>query len=778
MYRFGDFRLDPATRELHRDGERIVLPPKAFDCLLWLIEHRDRAVGRDELIAAVWGKADVADNLLVQVVTRLRRMIDEAGGDSAIRTIPRFGYRWAAATEIVDDAPSTAVVSATPTPAAATPRRRWLVAAAAGVAFAFAALVLALALREPPAPAGRAPLALVLPVAVEAAPQHAWMRLGLMVALIERLRASGQPVVPAGNVVALARDAADALPADTLQAPLVIAARAQTHGERWRVSLQTLRGREPPLEATAESPDALDAARLAADRLARQLGIAPATPDRADDGVARLLTQRLIRAEAATLAGDTDAARTLLDAADAAERQSPEWRYQRAWTDFSAGRLKAAQARLERLLAELTADDAATMRARAYNGLANVQYERGDLDGLRRSADAAVALLRDRDAPGEFGRALMSRGVAHAQGRDADAAQRDFLQARVALESAGDRLGVARAELALGIVAKRRGRLVEALPALEGAAVHLGAFDAAHDELVARTHLADAQLLLLEPAAALAGEPRLRELSAHEHAPRARALADLLRIEILAANGRLQAARELLRHACAADGCGSGGDGLGLAQAQHRLEPQESTAVEDRMRAQLPNLPAAENGRDPGRSWLIVLRGALARGDEDGARAIALAIQAWAARSEDDGPRLYTDLAQAEQHAAADRVELARRAFDSAQRRAAAGQVPGDMLWVAQAYAGWLIRNGDLAGASAVAGGVAGWARRDYDAALLQLQLQHALGTQAPWQAALERARLLAGERRIPAELERAPAPREDDARTRIAVSTGTPPSP
>ncbi len=361
MYRFGDFRLDPATRELHRDGERIVLPPKAFDCLLWLIEHRDRAVGRDELIAAVWGKADVADNLLVQVVTRLRRMIDEAGGDSAIRTIPRFGYRWAAATEIVDDAPSTAVVSATPTPAAATPRRRWLVTAAAGVAFAFAALALALALREPPAPAGRAPLALVLPVAVEAAPQHAWMRLGLMVALIERLRASGQPVVPAGNVVALARDAADALPADTLQAPLVIAARAQTHGERWRVSLQTLRGREPPLEATAESPDALDAARLAADRLARQLGIAPATPDRADDGVARSLTQRLIRAEAATLAGDTDAARTLLDAADAAERQSPEWRYQRAWTDFSAGRLEEAQARLERLLAELTADDAATM---------------------------------------------------------------------------------------------------------------------------------------------------------------------------------------------------------------------------------------------------------------------------------------------------------------------------------------------------------------------------------------------------------------------------------
>ncbi|MBO9662133.1 winged helix-turn-helix domain-containing protein [Dokdonella sp.] len=773
MYRFGDFRLDPATRELHRGEERVVLPPKAFDCLLWLIEHRDRAVGRDELIAAVWGKVDVADNLLVQVVTRLRRMIDEDGRDSAIRTVPRFGYRWAVETELVD-----ATVPALPKPHATSPprRRRWIASLAAVAALALVAAVTVLALRERPAPAGAAPLALVLPVAVEAPPQHAWMRLGLMIALIERLRAAGQPVVPATNVVALAGGSVDALPGDALPAPLVIAARAQPDGERWRVALQTLKGRDPPLEAIGESVDALDAARLAADRLAHQLGLGPMPPDRTPAD--RSLAQRLLRAEAASLAGETDAAIALLDAADAAEQQSPEWRYQRAWADFVGGRLEPAQARLQRLLAELTDDDAASMRARAYNGLANVQYERGDLDGLRRSADAAIALLQDRDAPGEFGRALMSRGVAHAQGKDTDAAQRDFLQARVALESAGDRLGVARAELALGVVAKGRGRLVEALPALESAAVHLGAFDAAHDELIARTHLADAQLLLLEPAAALAGEPRLRELSGREHAPRARFLADLLRIEILAANGRLSAARELLRGLRVDDDRGVDGWRLGLARARHLLEPAQAEATEREMQAELSKLPPGEAGRDPGRSALIVLRGALARGHAEEARAAALAIQAWAARNGDADVRLYTDLAEAEQHAAADRVELARRAFESAQRRAAAAQVPGDMLWVAQAHAGWLIRNGDLAGASAAAGGVAGWARRDYDAALLQLQLQHALGAYAPWQAALERARLLAGERRIPAELERAPPQRDADVRSRIAASAGTPPSP
>lgn len=770
MYRFRDFRLDPATRELRRGSERIALPPKMFDCLLWLIEHRDRAIGRDELIAAVWGKADVADNLLVQVVTRLRRLLDDAGGDSAIRTIPRFGYRWVLATEVVHAAieERSASVSAAPPPRRG---RRLAFVVAAGTALAIAAAVSMRTWHDREIPARRPELALVLPVVIDAAPEHAWMRLGLMIALIERLRAAGQPVVPGTNVVALAPATdAGALPEAALQMPLVISARAQSDGERWRVALQTLRGRDPPLEATAEALDALEAARLAGDRLARQLGLAVAT-ERASAAPAdeRSLAQRLLRIEAATLAGDANLARALLDGADAAQRQSPEWRYQRAWADFSAGRLEEAQRGFEQLLAELPADDAPLMRARSYNGLANVQYERSDIDGLRRSADTAIALLQDRDAAGEFGRALMSRAVARTQGGDTDAAQNDFLQARVALESAGDRLGVARAELALGIVAKRRGRLVEALPALEGAATHLRAFDAAHDELIARAHLADAQLLLLEPAAALAGEPRLRQLSEREHAPRARVLADLVRIETLAANGRVRAAQELLRRTGTQHEAQDWG--IALARARHALAADDAETAEREIEIALARPLREETGRDPGRAWLTVLRGALERGREDAARAIGLAIRAWAGRSADAGAQLYTDLAEAEQHAAANRIELARRAFESAQRRAAASQVPSDMLWVAQAYAGWLLRSGDLAAASAAAGGVAGWARSDYDAALLQLRLQHALGERAPWQAALERTRLLAGEREIPAPLMRAPD-RRDDRRSRIATST------
>ncbi len=64
FYRFADFRLNPATRELQRGTELVALPPRAFDCLAYLVERRERAIGRDELIAAVWGKAEVSDTLL------------------------------------------------------------------------------------------------------------------------------------------------------------------------------------------------------------------------------------------------------------------------------------------------------------------------------------------------------------------------------------------------------------------------------------------------------------------------------------------------------------------------------------------------------------------------------------------------------------------------------------------------------------------------------------------------------------------------------------------
>ncbi|MFI4968800.1 MAG: transcriptional regulator [Lysobacterales bacterium] len=75
-------RLDPA-RELHCSDVLVTLSPKVFDCLTYPIAHRDRAVGRDELIAAVWGRVDVTDTLLGQTVLKARRAIGGASPASA-----------------------------------------------------------------------------------------------------------------------------------------------------------------------------------------------------------------------------------------------------------------------------------------------------------------------------------------------------------------------------------------------------------------------------------------------------------------------------------------------------------------------------------------------------------------------------------------------------------------------------------------------------------------------------------------------------------------------
>ena len=64
---FGDCAIDILARVLRKGGHTAALEPKAFDCLAYLIEQRARAVGRDELIGAVWGKADVTDAMLGQV---------------------------------------------------------------------------------------------------------------------------------------------------------------------------------------------------------------------------------------------------------------------------------------------------------------------------------------------------------------------------------------------------------------------------------------------------------------------------------------------------------------------------------------------------------------------------------------------------------------------------------------------------------------------------------------------------------------------------------------
>ena len=89
-YRFGSIEIRTAERRILVDGQPAVIGARAFDLLLTLINHRDRVVSKDELLALVWPGLFVEENNLQVQVSALRKLL----GNHALTTISGRGYRF------------------------------------------------------------------------------------------------------------------------------------------------------------------------------------------------------------------------------------------------------------------------------------------------------------------------------------------------------------------------------------------------------------------------------------------------------------------------------------------------------------------------------------------------------------------------------------------------------------------------------------------------------------------------------------------------------------
>lgn len=99
--RFGEFTLDMERRGLFRDGERIHLTSKPLETLIFLVENRGRTVGKQELLDAVWTDTFVTEDVLVQAIREIRRVLgDDKDNPRFIQTVPRQGYRFVGAVSI------------------------------------------------------------------------------------------------------------------------------------------------------------------------------------------------------------------------------------------------------------------------------------------------------------------------------------------------------------------------------------------------------------------------------------------------------------------------------------------------------------------------------------------------------------------------------------------------------------------------------------------------------------------------------------------------------
>ena len=88
----GDLVVEPGPRRVHVDGEAVHLTPTEFDLLLCLAREPDRVLGRERLLAEVWGWADPANGAATRTVDSHVKALRAKVGADRIRTVHGVGY--------------------------------------------------------------------------------------------------------------------------------------------------------------------------------------------------------------------------------------------------------------------------------------------------------------------------------------------------------------------------------------------------------------------------------------------------------------------------------------------------------------------------------------------------------------------------------------------------------------------------------------------------------------------------------------------------------------
>jgi two-component system OmpR family response regulator len=90
----GALRLDPATRQVWRDGRDIELPAKCFALLEAFMREPGVVLSRFDLLEAAWeGAYENRSNVVDQHVRVLRDRVDRPFGVNSIETVRGSGYR-------------------------------------------------------------------------------------------------------------------------------------------------------------------------------------------------------------------------------------------------------------------------------------------------------------------------------------------------------------------------------------------------------------------------------------------------------------------------------------------------------------------------------------------------------------------------------------------------------------------------------------------------------------------------------------------------------------
>ena len=89
-----DLEMDLLSRRVRRGGRALVLQPREYRLLEYLLRHADQVVTRTMLLEGVWDyHFDPGTNVIDVHISRLRKKLDEGGAAPLLHTIRGAGYR-------------------------------------------------------------------------------------------------------------------------------------------------------------------------------------------------------------------------------------------------------------------------------------------------------------------------------------------------------------------------------------------------------------------------------------------------------------------------------------------------------------------------------------------------------------------------------------------------------------------------------------------------------------------------------------------------------------
>ncbi len=93
VYRVGDLELDRLSHQVSRAGDEIVLQPREFRLLEYLMKHAGQVVTRTMLLENVWDyHFDPQTNVIDVHISRLRSKIDKGFSQPLLHTVRGAGY--------------------------------------------------------------------------------------------------------------------------------------------------------------------------------------------------------------------------------------------------------------------------------------------------------------------------------------------------------------------------------------------------------------------------------------------------------------------------------------------------------------------------------------------------------------------------------------------------------------------------------------------------------------------------------------------------------------